>query len=88
MQKQALRDGHLPCTEINTGEGEKAVCVTLCGKANAGGGKGGWQQYKQAERVQLGVLRGSAGKMHMDRSRGSINSGKGVLRTSSRSESR
>lgn len=52
------------------------------------GVRGEWQQYKQAGRVQLGVLRGSARKMHMDKSRGSINSGKGVLRTSSRSESR
>lgn len=49
---------------------------------------GKWQQYKHAEWVQLGVLRGSAGKMHVDRSRRTPNSGKGVPVTSSRSESR
>lgn len=47
---------------------------------------GEWQQYRHAEWVQLGVLRGSAGKMHMDRSRESLNTGKGV--TGSRCESR
>lgn len=49
---------------------------------------GEWQRCKHAEQVQLGVLRGSAGKMHMDRSSGSLNSGKGVPVTGNRSESR
>lgn len=35
MQKQVPRDGHLVCTEINTGEGERTVRMTLCGSTLA-----------------------------------------------------
>ena len=41
MQKQVPRDGHLVCTEINTGEGERTVRVTV------------WQSA--GEQMQVGV---------------------------------
>lgn len=57
-------------------------------QASSGGGMGEWQQYEDADWVQQGVL--SAGKMHTDTSRGSLNSGKGIPipMTGSKNESR